>query len=117
MEIKDQRVRGVLEDLALIAEKTYRLIEEIAYETGYYRKRAADVIVGDEINWGDGQWRLVTDISIRRATFPNAGFDVVHLDFETGPPAGFDPEDFLDVKTQPDEVDPETGKPLAQDAF
>lgn len=117
MEIKDQRVRGVLEDLALIAEKTYQLIEEMAYEAGYYRKRAGDVLVGDEISWGDGHWRLVTDTSIHRTSLPPYERDLIHLDFEVGPPAGFDSQDFLDVKTQPDEVDPETGKPLIRDAF
>ena len=117
MEIKDQRVRGVLEDLAIMIEKAYRLIEEISSDVGFYRKRAADIEIGDEINWGDGTWRLVTDTSIRPAGFPHYDYDAVHLTFETGPGSSLDPLDFLDVKAQPAKVDPETGRPLIRDAF
>lgn len=42
-----------------------RSMEAAAYEAGFSRKRATDIIVGDEVGVGDtGEWRLVHDTEL-----------------------------------------------------
>lgn len=87
----------VLQDLVLLIENTYSLIEQVAADVGYYRKRVGDVTIGDEVRFSNG-WRLVVGAE---STLGGNGEPAFWLGFDTGFAMTYDPQEWVDVKAQP----------------
>lgn len=88
-----------LMDNALVAgERAHQLMANLASVAGFYRKRAGDLTVGDEVGYGANEWKLVALVE-ESATAEGDG--VVRVEFVDDTDHLFDPLDIVDVKAAP----------------
>lgn len=101
-ETSSVHLAQIMDHALRTAEHAQNLMADIAAIAGFYRKRAHDIAVGDEIGYGANEWKLVVDVE---QTATPEGDGVVRVLFvDADDTAGdhlFDPLDIVDVKAAP----------------
>lgn len=102
LQIHDQRLRSIMDEVLKMSEHTHQLMVDLSIEAGFYRKRAHDLVAGDEVGYGANEWRLVVDVEESATPEGNGVIRVLFVDTDdTASVHLFDPLDIVDIKAAP----------------
>lgn len=101
MQIHDNRLRSIMDEVLVMAERSHQLMVELSVEAGFYRKRVVDLTMGDVIGVGVSEWLLVAEVT---STCTPEGVGVYEVRFVDDDRVEIlDPAEIVDVRAEPTE--------------